>query len=243
MNLLSSVERERYLSLFKKELGNKKFSKVELVLCPSSIHLEEFKKFFGKRIFLGGQNVFWEREGSYTGEISPSMIKNFGAEYVIIGHSERRRYFGETDEEINLKIKSALKVGLKPVVCVGESKAEREKRQTLAVITKQVKAALKDINRTKSQELIIVYEPIWAVGTDVTPTANEIMEAKLLIRKILVQLFEKKYANEARIIYGGSVNSKTIREVCLDPAMEGVLIGRESLVPYEFIKIAEIINE
>jgi triosephosphate isomerase (TIM) len=243
MNILSAVERERYFGLFKKEITKKIFPKVQIVLCPPFIHLESFEKNLGKKVRIGAQDMFWEREGSFTGEISPAQLKNFGMEYVIIGHSERRRYFGEGNEVVNLKISAALKIGLKPVICVGETKQERDRKQTLGVITKQVREALKDISRTKAQELVIAYEPIWAVGTDVVPTANEIMEAKLLIRKILVNMYEKRYADQVRIIYGGSVNAKTVEEVCLEPAMDGALIGRESLIPYEFIKIAEILND
>jgi len=243
MNLLSPIERERYLNSFKKEIGAKKFRKTEIVLCPPSIHLENFRKNLGKKIKTGAQNMFWKREGSFTGEISPAMIKNFGCDYVIVGHSERRKYFCETNEEINLKVQEALKIGLAPIICVGESQIDRSTRQTLSVITKQVKETLKDISRTKAENIVIAYEPVWAVGTDVVPTAHEIMEAKLLIRKILVGMFEKKYASQVKIIYGGSVSSKTVQEVCLEPGMDGVLVGRESLMPYEFIKIAEIIND
>jgi triosephosphate isomerase len=242
MNLLSPTERDRYLSLFKKELDNKNLNRTEIILCPSFVHLDGFHSELGKEVKLGAQNIFWEREGSFTGEISPSMVKNFGCEYVIIGHSERRKYFGETNEVINIKINAALKVGLRPIICVGESKAEKGAMETMRVVTKQVKEALRDVNRTKLEQIIITYEPIWAVGTDVTPTANEIMEAKLLIRKILVEMFDKKYAKEVKLLYGGSVNAKIVEEVCLEPGMDGVLIGRESLAPFEFLKIAEIIN-
>jgi triosephosphate isomerase (TIM) len=242
MNILSSIERDRYLGALKKEINGKKFEKTEIILCPSSVHIESFKKSVGKKISIGAQNMFWEREGSFTGEISPAMIKNLGCEYVILGHSERRRYFSEKDEEINLKIHSALKIGLKPIICVGETKLEKQTGQTLRVVTNQVKKSISGINRVKAESIIIAYEPVWAVGSDMVPTPNEIMEAKLLIRKILVGLFEKKHAQLVRILYGGSVSSKTAEEVCIEPAMDGVLIGRESLVPYELIKIAEIIN-
>lgn len=242
MNILSVIERDRYLKTFEKEYEEKDITRIEIILCPPSIHIESFRNSLEKKVRIGAQNMFWEREGSFTGEISPSMIKNMGCEYVILGHSERRRYFMEKDEDVNLKIVAALKVGLKPIMCVGETKAEKQSGQTLRVITDQVKKTLKDINRSKIENITIAYEPVWAVGSDLTPTSNEIMEAKLLIRKILVGMFEKKYAEQVRILYGGSVNSKTAREVCVDPAMDGALIGRESLTPYEFIRIAEIIN-
>lgn len=243
MNLLSPVERERYLENFKKELGTKKFGRTELILCPSYVHLENFKKELGKKVNIGAQNMFWKKEGAFTGEISPVMIKNLGCDYVIIGHSERRKYFCETDEEINCKIIEALKIGLKPIVCVGESSVEKDMNETLNVITRQLNESLANIGRTKIENITIVYEPVWAVGTDDIPTIHEIMEARLLIRKILVANFDKKYAQNVKILYGGSVNSKTVKEVCIEPGMDGVLIGRESLIPYELIKIAQIINE
>jgi triosephosphate isomerase len=223
-------------------LGGKKLKKTEIVLCPPFIHIESFKKNLKKKVEIGAQNMFWKREGSFTGEISPTMIKNLGCEYVIIGHSERRKFFCETGEEINLKVAEALKIGLKPVICVGETRVEKDMNETYNIITRQVKEALSGISRTKAENIVIAYEPVWAVGSDQIPTTHEIMEAKLLIRKILVALFDKKYAGLVRIVYGGSVNSKTVEEVCLDPGMDGALIGRESLTPYELIKIAEIVN-
>ena len=243
MNLQSPAQQEQYLSLFKKELTGKKINNCELILCPPSVHLSGFQKNKIKKIILGAQNMFWEQKGSYTGEISPLMLKNFGCVYVILGHSERRRYFYEREEEINLKVISALKNGLKPIICVGESKIEKESNQTLKVITNQVKSALEKVNRSKAEDLIIAYEPIWAVGTDEIPRENEIMEARVLIFKILNEIFGSKYAQKVRIIYGGSVSAATAKKACLDPGMDGVLIGRESLTPYDFIKIASIIDK
>jgi len=243
MNLLSPIERERYLNVFKKELEKKELNRTEIVLCPSVIHIEEFKKQLDESVSIGAQNIFWEREGSYTGEISYQMIKNLGCEYAIVGHSERRKYFGETNKTINLKAQAALKIGLKPIICIGETIEEKKRNQTMAILTKQLKEALLEVNRTKAEQIIVAYEPVWSVGTNELPSSHAIMEAKVLVRKILVQLFEKKYAEEVKILYGGSVNAQSVKQVCLDPAMDGALIGRESLVPYEFLKIAEIINK
>lgn len=242
MNILSPVERERYLNLFKKEIEKKELDRTEIVLCPPVVHIEQFKKELEGKVAIGAQNMFWEREGSYTGEISYQMIKNFGCDYVIVGHSERRSYFGETDKEVNLKVQAALKIGLKPIICIGETLEEKNRNQTMAVITKQLKNALASVHRTKAEQLTVAYEPVWSVGTNELPSSHAIMEAKVLIRKILVGLFEKKYAEEVKILYGGSVNVQSVKQVCQDPAMDGALIGRESLAPYEFIKIAEIIN-
>jgi triosephosphate isomerase (TIM) len=242
MNLLSPLERERYLSVLKKEISGKRLKRTEIVICPPYIHIEHFKKNVGKKIKLGAQNMFWQRGGSFTGEISPAMLKNFGCEYVIIGHSERRKYFCENSEEINLKVNAAHKNGLKTIICIGETRVEKEKRETYRVVVRQLKESLYKVNRTKAECIVIVYEPIWSVGTDTVPTSHEIMEVKVLIRKILVEIYGKNYANLIKIIYGGSVNAKTVRDVCIDPGMDGVLVGRESLIPYEFVKIAELIN-
>lgn len=243
MNLLSIEEREKYLDWMKKELLGKKFEQTEIVLCPPVIHLEGFARIKSKKVSLGAQNVFAESKGAYTGEISPLMLKNYGCEYVILGHSERRRYFGESDEEVNIKTAAALRNGLNVVLCIGETKKEREDGQVLEIIAKQLEGALFNIGRAKVEHIIVVYEPIWAVGSDEVPTTNEIMEARLIIKKILIKLFGKKYAEQVAIIYGGSVSAKTINQVCLDAGMDGALIGRESLLPNEFIKIAEIIDK
>ena len=242
MNILSPLEREQYFKAFKKGMIGKKLSRTGIVLCPPAVHLEAFKKLKSKKTDIGAQNMFWERAGSYTGEISPAMIKNLGAEYVIVGHSERRHYFCEKNEEVNLKVVSALRSGLNPIICVGETKTEKAGGQTLRVVSKQVKDALTGVSRVKAEQIIIAYEPVWAIGSGTVPTAHEVMEAKVLIRKILVDIFDKKYANLVKILYGGSVNAKTVKEVCVESGMDGALIGGESLIPFEFIKIAEIIN-
>lgn len=243
MNLLNLEDREKYFEMFKKEIGGKNLKDAEFVLCPPFVHIESFRKILSKKVKLGAQNMFWEEKGSFTGEISPLMLKNFGCEYVIIGHSERRKYFCENNEEINLKVSSALKAGLRPIICIGETKIEKATHQMLGVVTAQLKKALQRVSRAKAENIVIAYEPVWAVGTDATPTSHEIMEAKVLIRKILVEIFGKKYAEMVPILYGGSVSSRTAREVCVSPGMDGALVGRESLMPHEFLKIAEIINK
>lgn len=242
MNIVSIQERDQYLKSFKKELLEKKLVNTEIVLCPPVIHLESFKKVLGKKVILGGQNCFWEDKGSYTGEISPLMLKNFDCDYVIIGHSERRKYFGENNQSINQKILASLKNGLSPIICVGETKAERQSGETMRVITKQVKEAFAGVASGKLEKIVVAYEPVWSVGSDAIPTSNEIMEAKVLIQKILSQNFSKGYVEKLRIVYGGSVSAKTVKQACVDSGMEGALIGRESLTPRDFLKIVKIIN-
>lgn len=242
MNLISPEEREQYLKAFKKELVGKKLANVEVVLCPPVIHLEGFGKGLGKKVALGGQNCFWEEKGSYTGEISPRMLKNFGCEYVIIGHSERRKYFRENDQSINQKVLASLKNDLSPIICVGETKAERQSGETMRVISGQIKEAFAGVAQGKLEKVVVAYEPVWSVGSDNIPTANEIMEAKVLIQKILSKSFFQKSLEKMRIIYGGSVSTKTVKQTCIDSGMDGALIGRESLTPREFLRIAKIIS-
>jgi triosephosphate isomerase len=242
MNILSRLERKKYLDWFKKEWQKNKIKEMEVVLAPAFIHLENFKKELPKGVFLGAQNCFWEESGSYTGEISPLMLKDLGLTHIILGHSERRRFFMENDEEIGLKIAKVLNLGLTAVFCVGESKTERENGIFFKVIEQQLRRSLRDIKRTLLKNLIIAYEPIWSIGTKEIPTSNEIMEAKVLIKKILVEIFGKKYGELPRIIYGGNVNSRTAEEACVKSEMDGALIGRDSLLPSEFLKIIKIIN-
>ena len=243
MNLTSPAEREKYLGSFKKALARKKFLQTQIVLCPPAVHLESFQRVLPGDVELGAQNCFWEEKGSYTGEISPLMLKNFGCEYVIIGHSERRKYFGETDQLVNLKAKIALKNNLMPIICVGETLEERKAGLTLSIITNQVKEIFAGLAQTKLEKIIVAYEPIWSVGSDAIPTANEIMEARVLIRKILMGSFAKKNVEKVRIIYGGSVSAETVKKTCLDSGMDGALVGRESLLPVEFLKIVKNIDK
>ncbi|MDQ1284361.1 MAG: Triosephosphate isomerase [Patescibacteria group bacterium] len=242
MNILSPVERERYLGLFKKELGRKKLEKTEIVLCPPPIHLESFFKTLGKKVRIGALNIFWERQGSFTGEVSPAMVKNFGGEYVVLGHSERRRYFCENDQDVSLKIVAALKEGLSPILCVGD---KEQGLKSASVVVSQLKNCLDKVNNMRIENVVICYEPVWAISSNNPgrlPTSNDVMSARLTIKKFLVEKYGAKTADKVRIIYGGSVDAKNVREICVDSGMDGALVGRESLEPYEFVKIAEIIN-
>ena len=242
MNIVTPGERELYFRNFRKE--KKKLAGVEVVLCPPAIHLESFSRDLRRKdIFFGAQNIFWEKKGSFTGEISAEMAKGIGASYVIAGHSERKKYFGETDEAVNLKIKSIIKAGIQAVFCLGEKGGERERDMTKKIISQQIEKGLEGISRVNLARVIFVYEPVWAVGTDKVPTADEILEVKILMRKILTEKYGHKYAQSARILYGGSVNSRTVHETCIGPGMDGVLVGRGALIPAEFLKIAEAISK
>jgi triosephosphate isomerase len=243
MNPATLAEFERYLDLLEKEAGNKKFEKTEIVVCPPLVFLKNLVDRKIRNIKTGVQDIYWEYQGAYTGEVSAGMAKSAGAVYAIVGHSERRRYFGEDEEIINLKIKACLKSGLNVVLCIGESEEERKRNQTVPVIKKQLKGSLQGIGPGKIECINVVYEPIWAVGSDKVPSADEILEAKIVIKKNLAELYSRKAAEKVRILYGGSIAMRFVEQVCLDPAMDGGLVGRESLVPYEFVKIAKKIDE
>lgn len=243
MNPVSSAEFERYLDALQKESQGKKFEKTEIVICPPVIYFKQFMDRKFRNLKLGAQNVFWEYQGAYTGEVSSNMVKNMGAQYSMVGHSERRKYFGEVEEIINLKLKAILKSGLRAILCIGENIEERKRNQSVEVVKKQLKVALNGVGAGKIEYVDIVYEPSWAVGTDNVPTSDEILEAKLIIKKILSELYGQKVMERVRILYGGSIAKCFVNQVCIDPAMDGGLVGRESLAPYEFIKIAEALDK
>jgi triosephosphate isomerase len=243
MNPVSAVEFERYLDMLEKELKNKDFEKTDIVVCPPVVYLQKLLDRKMEKIKAGAQDVFWEYQGAFTGEYSAGMLKSLGADFVIVGHSERRKYFGENEETINLKLKAILKNGLSAILCVGESVEERKRGQTSQVLKKQLKGSLIGVTPGKLDYIAIAYEPIWAVGTDKIPTSDEILEAKIIIKKNIAELFSPKAAEKMRLLYGGSVKSNCAEQVCLDPAMDGALVGRESLIPYELVKIAKMIDE
>jgi len=246
MNILTLAEREEYFKLFKKEIKNKKIENSQIVFCPPYVHLEAFaEKLKTKNISIGAQNIFWAEKGSYTGEISAPMVKNIGADYVILGHSDQRRYFFENDEKINLKIISAFKNELKIVLCIGEDSEQKKSGNSEETILGQISGCLENIPSAKIEDIIICYEPVWAISSnnpDHLPTADEIMSAKLLIRKFLVEKYGVTVAEKIKIIYGGSVALENVKGTCINPGMDGALVGKESLDPSEFLKIAEIIN-
>lgn len=244
MNLISSIERENYFKGIENSLMGRKFKEVQVIICPPFIHLEKFKDKFEKQeiISLGGQNIYSEQKGRFTGEVSAPMIKNFGGDYVIIGHSERRAVFGETDELINKKLKAALDSNLIPILCIGETLAEREQGEIKKVISSQLTEGLRDISKNKISQMIIAYEPIWSIGTGRIPKTNEIMEVRILIQKILIDNFDMELESIPKIVYGGSVDFGNAKNVCIEAGMNGVLVGGESLHPMDFIKIGEVLE-
>jgi triosephosphate isomerase (TIM) len=243
MNPVSLVEFERYLDMLEKEMKGKEFEKTEVVVCPPIIYLQKLLDRKFENVKAGVQDAYWEYQGAFTGQISAGMVKSAGASYAIVGHSERRKYFGENEEIINLKLKAILKNGLHAVLCVGESAEERKKGQTSQILKKQLKGCLEGVAPGKLEYISLAYEPIWAVGTDKIPTSDEILEAKIIIKKSISEMYSPKSVEKVRLLYGGSVKSSCASEVCLDPAMDGALIGRESLMPHELVKIAKMIED
>jgi triosephosphate isomerase len=211
---------------------------VEVAVAPpfTALHpvSQELK---GSSIHLASQNLFWEEKGAFTGEVSPVMLKAIDCRYAIIGHSERRQFFGETDETVNRRIKAALKQGLRVIFCVGETLQEREKGINFLVVERQVEGGLKDIGETAVQSLVIAYEPVWAIGTGKTATPQQAEEVHQFIRQKMRFLYSPKIADELRIQYGGSVTPDNIKGLMAQEDIDGALVGGASLNADSFSRI------
>ncbi|HEX7589007.1 MAG TPA: triose-phosphate isomerase [Anaerolineae bacterium] len=235
------AEARELVNAMRDELGRLSAGgKTQVVLCPPFISIPEVAALVkGTSIGVGAQNMFWETKGAFTGEIAAPMLNEL-CEYVIIGHSERRQYFGETDEGVNKKIKTALTHHLKPIVCVGENLAQNESGQTHAFVGGQVRAAFKDISRDDARGIVIAYEPIWAIGTGKAASgagANAVIG--LTIRGALADLYDEATAQAVRVQYGGSVTPKNVTEFFAQPEIDGALVGGASLVATDFIAICK----
>ena len=218
--------------VFAKELRVrvKDASGVEVVVAPPFPALHAVAEALrNTNVFVSAQDLHWEKEGAFTGEVSAAMIKDAGAEYVIIGHSERRRLFGETDLAVNRKTGAAIAAGLTPIVCIGETLEEREAGQMLAVLDRQIKDGLDQLTGEQVADLVVAYEPVWAIGTGRNATAAQAEEAHLHIRGRLRQWFGANAADHCHVIYGGSVKADNIAELVLEPDVDGALVGGASL--------------
>ena len=212
-----------------------KDSKNEVIICvPFTDLFYTLLTVQETNIHVGAQNMHWEEKGAYTGEVSAEMLKSINVEYVIIGHSERRQYFNETDETVNLKVKSALKHGLKPIICVGETLEQKEEGKTLEVITSQISKALQDLTIDDISNIIIAYEPIWAIGTGKTASSDDANES---IKAIRNQIEKDFGTNDVTILYGGSVNAENAKELFTMSDIDGGLVGGASLNAEKFSKI------
>lgn len=215
--------------------------KNEIILCvPYTDLFYALLTAQNTNIKIGAQNMHWKEKGAYTGEISGQMLKSIGVEYVIIGHSERRQYFAETDETVNLKVKSALENNLKPIICVGETLEQREHGETEKIIESQIKLALKDLTKEQIRAIIIAYEPVWAIGTGKTATPEEANNVIKYIRKQIKELYNEEIAENIIIQYGGSVKASNAEELFNMSDIDGALVGGASLNCKEF---SEIVNK
>jgi len=229
--------------------GIKKIKNVEVVICPPFIYLpilgaSAFAKGYGA-ISFGSQDCFWEQKGAYTGEVSPKMLKDIGVKYVILGHSERRIYLGETNEIINKKIKLVLKAKLDPVLCIGETEEERNQGRTQEVLKNQLISAFLGISKPiiQNSKSSIAYEPIWAIGTGKACEVNEAQTMGLFIRKIVAQLYGSLISKKVQILYGGSINSKNALSYIKEARMQGLLVGGASLDHQEFIQLIKNVSK
>jgi triosephosphate isomerase (TIM) len=212
----------------------------DIVLCPPFVDIpvvvEETR---GSHIAVGGQNMYWQKEGAFTGEVSAQMLLAAGCAYVIIGHSERRQFFGEIDETVNLKLKAALSAGLKPIVCVGEMLEEREAGLTDDVLRRQCSLAFREISGDEAGPISVAYEPVWAIGTGKTATPEMANEAHELVRDVAAEAMGRAAADAMRILYGGSVKPENARALMNQGHIDGALVGGASLDPKSFAAIVE----
>ena len=213
---------------------------VEIIVCPVYTALSDLSDLLvDSNISLGAQNVYWESSGAFTGEVSSAMLKDAGCEYVIIGHSERRKYFNESDQTVNKRIKAAQQSGLIPIFCVGETLEEREADKTIDVIKRQLTGGLEGLEKDALLNLIIAYEPVWAIGTGKTATPGQAQEVHSFIRNWLVENCSEEVAENLRILYGGSVKSANIKELMQQGDIDGALVGGASLDSSSFAELVK----
>jgi len=218
-------------------------SKVEAVICAPFTNLPKLQELLHNRsIFVGAQNVYWENSGAYTGEISPVMLKNLNVSYCVVGHSERRTLFHETDEEVNKKVKALLRADIKPIICVGEDLAQREKGETKTIVKEQTTFALAGLSSKEMEKVVIAYEPIWAIGTGKTATSEDANAVIQFIRSVIADLYDQQVANQVRILYGGSVKPENIRGFMQQADIDGALVGGASLEVKSYIQLLEGAN-
>ena len=232
------AEARALVDAMKSELGN--LQGVDVVLCPPATALQAVVgATTGTRIDVGAQNMHWEKSGAFTGELSAQMVVEVGCHYVILGHSERRQYFHETDELVNKKTKAALAAGLHPIVCVGETLQQREAGETQKVVETQVRGSLAGIDAKGLLNTVVAYEPVWAIGTGKTASPAQAQEVHALIRRVLKEISDDHVAQSMRIQYGGSVKGSNARELFHQPDIDGGLVGGASLEAKSFIEIVQ----
>ena len=241
MNMTAS-ETKQFAEELKKIMPRAKWCDT-LICVPSCNITTAMKAFKDLRLSVGAENLHYEKSGAYTGEVSADMLKDLGVKYVIVGHSERRQYFCETDQIVNKKVHAALNAGISPIICVGESLEQRESGVTEDLIALQVKSALYGVPADKLRRCIIAYEPIWAIGTGKTATAEQAAEVCTAIRTTIRQLYGARVARSVTIQYGGSMNPSNAAELLAQPDIDGGLIGGASLKPEQFVAIINAANQ
>lgn len=232
-------EAEELISVIADDLDEKEL-KCEVIVCPPSVYLEMSSDYAEESVLsVGGQNVSEHGNGAYTGEISAPMLEAMGVEYCIVGHSERRKYFNESNKQLALKVDSLLTCGLQPIFCIGELLEEREANNHFNVVKTQLEEGLFHLNNDEFSNIVIAYEPVWAIGTGVVATPEQAQEMHGYIRGLLEEKYGKELANDTTILYGGSCNAKNASTLFANPDVDGGLIGGASLVASDFVKIIE----
>jgi len=235
----TNVEAKLFVNKLINELAGKRF---KIVVCPPFVSIVDVVELTrGTNLFVGAQNCHFERAGAFTGEVSPAMLKAVGVEFVIVGHSERRRHFNETDDLVNKKVRAVIAEGMRPILCVGETKEEREKGLTFCVVESQLRQALYGLSKQEVERVVIAYEPVWAIGTGIVAKPEQAQEAHSFIRKLLSSLYGEEIAQAIPILYGGSIKPDNFFAIMAQPDVDGGLVGGASLDD-QFVQLAEIVQ-
>jgi triosephosphate isomerase len=234
---MTQSESEAFITTFLREIGD--LDEVEIVIAPPFTAIPKVSELLTQtqNVKVGAQNMHWERKGAFTGEVSPAMLRELFVRYVVLGHSERRAMFCETDEIVNRKVRAAHEEILRPILCIGETLAQREKGEVEKVLEAQLRGSLANVDPKELLETVIAYEPVWAIGTGKTATTAQAQEAHAFIRKTLHQMSDEGTAEKIRIQYGGSVKPENARELLSQPDIDGALVGGASLDPRSFAQI------
>ena len=240
---MTQGESERFVDSFLRDSGE--IDDVEVVIIPPFTAIAKVTEALGRahNVKVGAQNMYWEKSGAFTGEISASMLRDLFVHYVVLGHSERRTLFGETDEMVNRKVRAALEAKLRPIVCVGETLDQRDKGNVEKILSIQLRGSLAGLKPKELQDTVIAYEPVWAIGTGRNATPQQAQEAHAFIRRILREMADDTTADRVRIQYGGSVKPENARELMSQPDIDGALVGGASLDPRSFAQIVKAARE
>lgn len=237
MNMESVSQRNTYCAEYMQEVASLK-TEHDVVICPPHIYVEYFSRTLGKMVSIGAQDCFWELYGSYTGNTSPKALYSLGARYVIIGHSEHRLHDHETDDDVVKKVKMAIRVGLTPIVCVGFLSHGDE----MMSVRTQVESVVGACSADEITKIVFAYEPVWAIGSGQTPSSDEIHSVIMVMRSTFVHAYGKDVTKDVRILYGGSVTAENVTDVCTKAYADGVLVGRASLSPANFMRIVRMLH-